>query len=721
MPRCWGWSTLGRLFRVAALLAAAACLVAAADLKTAVGALERGDARQALHLLLAEPSRKSPVADYIAYWTAQAHFQLKNYGDVGPALEPLWALQIASPVAGKAAVLGARAAVEAGNGEAALRMLKRAPSGQLPEPQALLVEARARLLTGETQIAADRFQAVYYGYPLSDEARDASEELARLSGAPAVPGVLRLARARKLNESRQAERAQNEYEDLVTALSGEEREMARVGVGAALYQQRKTEAAVRQLKDLELTGVDAEAERLYWLAACYSRLDENDAMLATVEELARRAPASPWRLKALVLAGNSLLVENDTRRYPPLYAACARDFPDSDQAAYCHWKVAWRAYLDRRADVHTLMVEHLRRYPSSEKAGAAVYYLGRLAEDAHDTAAARHYFEELITRFPNYYYAHQARERLGRLAAHGTNGSTAAGQVLSSIAWPERERKPAFTASDPATRLRLERGRMLARAGLDNWAESELRFAARQGGVNRFVLAMELSEMAARRRSTDVSVRHIMGAVPDYLWIPRDAAPRRFWQLAFPFPYRAQIERLARQNDLDPFLVAALIRQESLFNPDAVSVSNAIGLMQVMPGTGRELGRKVGLKGVRPATLKRPDVNLKLGTYYLRRQLDARNGSVEETLAGYNAGPTRIPVWKTWAEYREPSEFVETIPFTQTRDYVQIILRNADFYRWLYAGTVAPAEPEVVDKKPAATKKTAAPSKKKLRKAKRRK
>jgi len=124
---------------------------------------------------------------------------------------------------------------------------------------------------------------------------------------------------------------------------------------------------------------------------------------------------------------------------------------------------------------------------------------------------------------------------------------------------------------------------------------------------------------------------------------------------------------------------------------------------------------------VRPVTLKRPDVNLKLGTYYLRRQLDARNGSVEETLAGYNAGPTRIPVWKTWAEYREPSEFVETIPFTQTRDYVQIILRNADFYRWLYAGTVAPAEPEVVDKKPAATKKTAAPSKKKLRKAKRRK
>jgi soluble lytic murein transglycosylase len=112
--------------------------------------------------------------------------------------------------------------------------------------------------------------------------------------------------------------------------------------------------------------------------------------------------------------------------------------------------------------------------------------------------------------------------------------------------------------------------------------------------------------------------------------------------------------------------------------------------MQVMPGTGRELGRRVGIRGVTTAKLKNPTVNLNLGTYYLRRQLDARSGSVEETLAGYNAGPSRIPMWKGWADYREPAEFVESIPFAQTRDYVQIILRNADVYRWLYAGEPAP-------------------------------
>ncbi|MGC4048509.1 MAG: lytic transglycosylase domain-containing protein [Paludibaculum sp.] len=136
------------------------------------------------------------------------------------------------------------------------------------------------------------------------------------------------------------------------------------------------------------------------------------------------------------------------------------------------------------------------------------------------------------------------------------------------------------------------------------------------------------------------------------------------------------------------------MRQESEFNPAAISVVKAIGLMQVMPPTGRELGRRVGLGVVRPNSLKIPDINLNIGTYYLQHQLAARNGSVEDTLAGYNAGPSRVPVWRTWWDFREPSEFVETIPFTQTREYVQIVMRNAEMYRRIYANEPYTAEPE---------------------------
>ena len=152
-------------------------------------------------------------------------------------------------------------------------------------------------------------------------------------------------------------------------------------------------------------------------------------------------------------------------------------------------------------------------------------------------------------------------------------------------------------------------------------------------------------------------------------------------------PYRAPLESHSRSQGLDPYLVAALIRQESEFNPNAVSRARAYGLTQVLPSTGRQLSRRVGITGFSPAMLFQPEVNLKLGTYYLKTLLDQQNGKWEQTLASYNAGKSRADEWSTWATYREPAEFIETVPFTETRNYIQIVLRNADVYRRLYASS----------------------------------
>ncbi len=108
--------------------------------------------------------------------------------------------------------------------------------------------------------------------------------------------------------------------------------------------------------------------------------------------------------------------------------------------------------------------------------------------------------------------------------------------------------------------------------------------------------------------------------------------------------------------------------------------------MQVMPATGRQLARALKLGAVTRRSLHRPATNLAIGTYYLARLLERHEGKVEAALAAYNAGPTRVPIWLGWADFRESAEFVETIPLAQTRDYVQIILRNLEIYRWLYGG-----------------------------------
>jgi len=130
--------------------------------------------------------------------------------------------------------------------------------------------------------------------------------------------------------------------------------------------------------------------------------------------------------------------------------------------------------------------------------------------------------------------------------------------------------------------------------------------------------------------------------------------------------------------------VASLIRQESEFNPNAVSRANAVGLMQLLPKTGKQVAKEVKLQRYNPSQLYTPAVNLQLGTRYFRGMVDKFGGSFEYALAAYNAGSDRVEEWLGQGKYRDPQEFVESIPFTETREYVQAIMRNASVYKQLY-------------------------------------
>ena len=134
---------------------------------------------------------------------------------------------------------------------------------------------------------------------------------------------------------------------------------------------------------------------------------------------------------------------------------------------------------------------------------------------------------------------------------------------------------------------------------------------------------------------------------------------------------------------MDPYLMAGIIRQESAFNERAVSRANARGLMQILPSTGRTMARRLGLRSYAVTSLFDPHVNIKMGVVYFKQLLEEHNNVVEDTLAAYNAGPDRVQAWRA-VPYKDNLEFVESIPFTETRDYVKIVLRNAEIYRRLY-------------------------------------
>ena len=680
---------------VAAMLAAAGVAVslsaaddAVSDLKTAVAALQSKNEASAIATLKGLNGRLPQIADYVAWFRASAEFSAGNYTGVPAALEPVWAQSPASPLIGRAALLGAQALGQAGNTAGAVSLLRKY-YGALQQPQGDLALAKAFAAAGDPVSAAVRAQHVYYSYPTSSESAEADALATSLEsqlGAqyPPAMGDAMLGRAMKLLDAGRADQAKKELLALVPRLSGDERDTALVKIGVAEYAAKDTKTAQKYLAELVVQSPQADAERLHYLLLCARRSNDRAAMTVELDELARLHADSPWRLEALLAVGNSYLVENQVDAYEPLYRACYESFPKEARAAGCHWKVTWAHYLHRKDDARDLLREHLRLFPNADESSAALYFLGRLAERADDASAARAYYQEIVREYPNYFYNGLARERLTAMPPV-VEASSLVNSFLRTVDFPTRARSRNFEPNAKA-KSRLARARLLSLAGLDDWAEVELRYAA-QNEDQPHVMGLELATMAARRSAQDQAIRYLKRYAPDYLYMRIDSAPAEFWKLAFPMPYREDLERFARQNNLDPFLVAGLARQESEFNPKAVSVSSARGLTQIMPSTGRELSRRLRIRPYSTARLFQPQVNLQLGTYYLRSVVDSVDGRWEAALAAYNAGLSRAKDWSTWGEFREAAEFVETVPFTQTREYIQIVLRNAEIYRQLYGAS----------------------------------
>jgi soluble lytic murein transglycosylase len=701
MRRCWV-----RIIPALWLNTAIAAQLPTAGLRQlaeGIDALEAQHLPQAVYALTSARTAAPAIRDYASYFLSQAQYRSRRFGESAAAAEEVVDFQPLSPFAGRAAVLGARAWLELNQPRKALAMLARVAEDSLPNPEAQLVRATALEAAGAPLDAVAGFNAVYYLYPQSPDSREAEEGLERMRSAlgPTFPGAspeLRFDRAGKLREAGQLARARREYESIAADFDGPNfgrvRELARLRIAALPYYDGEATTALSRLESLGRQAGEIEAERLYCLVQCYRRLERDDEMAAALDVLASAAPDSPWRLKALG-AGSSRFLVKDDERQQQVFEACARSFPDTPEADMCHWHAVWWAYRHRQADAAQLLRQHLQLFPSSEKAGAAVFYLGRLAAKSGDGPAELAWLRFLARRYPNYYYTFAARDDLRSLESRRIQPSRQVEDFLASVRFPDRPLQADLTP-DAATSIRIERARLLSRAELGNHAESELRFAARNG-AKLWPVVLELAELASRDGAPDRALRQIKSVLPTFLFTPRGGAPRRFWQLAFPLPYRPLIVKYSAQVGLDPFLVAALIRQESEFNPKALSVSKAVGLMQIMPAVGRELARKVPVRGFRTSQLTSPETNIRLGTYYFRRLLDSCGGSVEDALAAYNAGRSRVTLWRGWGPFEDTNEFAETIPFAQTRDYVQIILRNMELYRWLYASEpVAGEEAPVV-------------------------
>lgn len=629
------------------------------------------------------------VQDYAVYYQAVSEAALDNHTAAVSLLRDFPARYPTSALASQAMLQLGKSLVASGRPDEAIELLK-IPKLDLPQPESTFLLAQAYQNNNQLKEGVATYRKVFYSYPASFYADDAEKVLNRLRRKmgrtyPASTAEMWVLRADKLYDSGQWRDALSAYRTLTTLAKGDLRDHARVRVSASQFHLRATWPALNSLSKLKVSEPEAAAERLYIMAAAYRRLGRRDRMEQRIKVLAEHYPKSQWYEKALLLAGNYYLLEKQYDRAVDYYRKSYENFPQGEQAAAVHWKVAWQAYRERHwSDARRLFAEHIENYPSSPQVSAALYWLGRLVEDESPGAAIR-YYRKIDEAFPNYYYGMLARRRLVGLQSAKAGASAKIipiSQIQQTTETPNL-RESTSIYEGPAR----ERARLLESAWLIDWAIDEM-----QAVIDRNPAALwagnEMARLEQERGDYHMALRYAKRYVPSYLQRGTSELPADVWGLLFPRPYWEQLKKQAAAAKVDPYLVAGLIRQESEFNPRARSRSNARGLMQLMPRTARMMARRVPdhkARRYRLASLYVPDINIVYGTFYLKKVLDQFDGVAEYALAGYNAGENKVQEWLQDGPFEEPAEFVESIPFTETRNYVEAVLRNAALYRQLYS------------------------------------
>jgi soluble lytic murein transglycosylase len=455
-----------------------------------------------------------------------------------------------------------------------------------------------------------------------------------------------------------------------------------LALATALEKSGRSHDARQLLNSLGALQGDAEAERLYLLSETARSTSDENAVIETVNRLRQFGPTSPWLEQALLSAGNMYLLKRDYDHAIDCFRELQQRFPAGARASYAHWKAAWLNFRQSRTeDARKGFENQIALYPDSAEVPAALYWRGRLAEEENNPGMARAFYQKLGDRFHNYYYAEFGRLRMKNL--HGDDlGKDAVHYTLLDHVAPLPSAPRIAEAEPPDDNLRVARARLLSNGALADMAVRELQAAASQEGGSW--APPEMARVYQDGGRYDRGIEIMKRSMPNYFAIDMADLPRPYWEALFPRAYWSDLRKFSLANGLDPFLVASLIRQESEFNAGALSRANAVGLMQLLPKTGKTVARQVRLKGYNSPQLFTPAVNLELGTRYFKDMVDKYNGQFEYALAAYNAGSDRVSDWLGEGHYRDPQEFVESIPFTETREYVQAILRNATVYRKLY-------------------------------------
>jgi soluble lytic murein transglycosylase len=622
------------------------------------------------------------------YWSAQAKRGQKNIAGAFADLRTFQQEYPNSAMREQFLEAYAPTARDTGHAQEVIDALNAYPPANT-RPVLLLERAQAYKMAHQLPRAAKDYQTLSYKYPLSDEAKAAAtslpqiaRELGREYSSPTPE--MQEQRAQIFFDAHKWKESRAEFEKVLSMVgdpASPKRQRAQLRIAQARIQLKGSPTL---LSSLNTPDPEVDAERLFGLSQAYRAAKNEAEMFATLDSITQKYPKSVWNEEALMASGNYYWVLLDRPKAVTYYQRLVDAFPEGKYAFNAEWRIAWIAFLNNQPDEDQRLTTFLLKYPTSANAVDALYWLGRSAERTGNPGHARSDYEKAIERFPQTYFAHAAAARLKQLGP----GEEDPSDFLAKIPDPSPLR--AFDEPIPESAAdRWAKAQALRIIAFDASAELELKNAYFATSSPRFLLEAAQAAFDQGHFAAGMSYGRII--LPSFESRKLSDAPMAVWKILYPLPYEAALRREAARNDFDPMFAAGLIRQESTFQADIVSYANAIGLMQVLPKTGKLLAKQLKIR-YNKKLLYDANYNLQLGMLYIAN-LVRLTGAPEYAAAAYNAGEDRIALWKAERNYEEIPELVESIPFTQTREYVQIVLRNAAVYRMIYGSGAAQSPP----------------------------
>ena len=631
------------------------------------------------------------IGDYILFYRAKSKLMLERKKDALNDFRLLEGRYPDSPLSREALTNQCQILLAMNEATSALALLDNPRIGTNPET--LYYQARALDLAGKKEKATELYLLVYSRYPTSKFSPLAERYLLSLSPR-ALESVrnydARLQRAESLISEENFKSARTLLVALgrISAPNSKSSEKRSLLFGEVEYHLGRTSAAIPYFRKVTSLDPALHAKALYLEGLCSRKLEKEEAFLALRDKALKLYPRSSEAEELCYSAATYFDVkyEKSQEAYALLYDA----FPQGKYAERALWKLALSAYFEKKYDEAALgFWKYLHVYPSPSSATSAMYWMGRCYQKLGDSENAKYLFRRVRALANESYYGQRALEAETslktepRVSAGGDRPLPASRSSAGEIDFNQviavcdaKELQPLTIAEPDSSGAQvIERARQLMTAGLTDLALTELRWGSRQYPQDDDAFCYIMARIYVSKQDYDAAIACMHKAFPDYNVRPVASLPIEIWDIFFPVRHWEAISEQAARVKIDSNLVLAVIRQESAFNEKAHSKANARGLMQVLPSTGRKLAKQARITRYNVKKLYQAETNIALGTRYLAFLLQ-QYGKSELALAAYNAGDSRVDRWLNEWGNLDMAEFVEQIPFSETRAYVKRVLNN---------------------------------------------